>query len=475
MVVFTALPAPVKCQVRLVVHIAALPLLMGISSAPAQVPAATQAPITLRSVTVVRDQHGPAVEIISSRPITPVLKKLDAPPRLVIDLPNTRMTLGRKRIDFRSEQVNGVRVDQYQNNPPVARIVVDLSKPVDSTWDAAGNRLMVRLRPADNAAKSVPPSVLGLSSVRPAAIPASAGSSGALVLAGSRIAAGSAVTAGSDTAILHLPRGGEVRVCPGTTVSVTSSQSGRELMLGMSTGALETHYQLGTSSDSILTPDFRILLAGPGEFDYAVSVDRRGNTCVRTLPGNTASVIISELMGDGTYQVKPSEQVVFHAGRLRAVDTSVPQDCGCPAPATPVLRAAVPPGPVLTGTSAPATLRLAQPDHEARVVPPPPSTTGLRRGPAAPHVNVTVAGPETAAVPSSQPADVHVQVDAPFVFRASEATPPAPVHEARQLPLLAYVRTELPPAVVMPPPTTSKPQRRGFFRKLGGFFAAIFR
>jgi hypothetical protein len=469
----------VKFLVRLDSHALAWLMLAASACSPAIGQTSPTAPpvAVLRTVAVVNDPRGIAVEIISNHPITPALQKLDNPRRLVIDLPNTRLVQAKKRLDFRNEEVKGVRVDQFQADPPVARVVVDLAKAVDYTWDAAGNRLMIRLRPVADEDEKPAPTVAGLTTApQPGIVPSGSASSGAVVLAGNRLAAGSAITAGSDTAILHLPRGGQVRVCPGTTVSVTPSPSGRDLMLGMSTGAMETHYKLETSADSILTPDFRIMLAGPGEFDYAISVDRRGDTCVRALPGNTASAIISELMGDGTYQVKPAEQILFRAGRLRAVDTSIPADCGCPEPATPLLRTAAPVAPVLADANPPDNVRLAP----ASASEPMPISSQLSRpNPNPAQVSVSVA-PEASGLPASRPTDVHVEVEAPFVFRAADPVPPPPVAEASKLPLTASLGPPpIPASMALPPDPPvvekSKAEKHGFFHKLGGFFAAIFR
>jgi hypothetical protein len=438
--------------------------------------ATTDAPVIVRSVRVLAGPTGPAVEILSNRPLVPTVSKLDNPPRLVIDLPkanlaNALLSGSKNRIDFSSPEVRGVRVSQYQNAPPIARVVLDLLKPVGHTWDAAGNRLMIRLRPLDEVTAQLPSVPAFRQGMQPIAVPLGPGSTGALVLAGSRAAPGSSVTAGAETSVLRLERGGEVLVCPGTTVSVTSSQNGHALMLGMSTGALEAHYNLDASADSILTPDFRILLAGPGEFDYAVSADSRGDTCVRALPGNTASVIVSELLGEGNYQVKPTEQLRFRSGRLNLVDTTVPAGCGCPPATIPMLRAsALPAAPVVSADNLPSSIQLAQPGNELKPVGLAASASGVQLP------------PETAALPASKPDDIHVQVDAPFVFRADElraddrpVAAPAPIGEAELLQVHDLPRSATLASEVLPPPQTqSKPAHHGVLAKIKGFLAAMF-
>jgi hypothetical protein len=474
-------------------------LAIGLLALPA--PAQTFGPPpTVKSVRIVQEKGAPAVEILTrGGPVIPEVRVLDRPPRLVIDLPNSKLGLTQKQIPVGKENIIAIRADQYSQVPPITRIVLDLQAPYGYTWDGAGNRLMVRLKPAEdvNANKDSPPapSVAGLSAGEPPAIVPVTGGAGAIVFAGTRLAAGSSVTASSETAVLQLGRGGEIRVCPGTTVSITPSRTKRDLMLGLSTGGLETHYSLGASADAVLTPDFRIMFAGPGHFHFAVSADSHGNTCVRSLTGNTSSAIVSELMGDRIYQVRPTEQAVFHGGQIDKVDTNVPLECGCPPP----------PAVMKTDTSAPALPASEMPQRATLggtlPAPPTPSTTSASTSSSGspgtqPHGADASStpptrlsnGPETAPLPPPQPNEVHAQVDAPLVFHAGDrptSTPngsttgaasgqSAPVQTAESLPDGdAAMRQPHLDTVIQPPPP-EKPHPTGFFHRIKRFFSSIF-
>ena len=435
-----------------------LPAVLLAVCAVAQTDAAAPAGVRaeIRSVVVVPGESGPLVQIISTRPITPQLQTVDGPLRLVIDLPGSTLAAARKRIPFRNQQIKGVRISQYQDNPPITRVVVDLAAPVLYTWDAMGNHLNVRMH-ADENATAKPPSVPAFTAgVQPAAVPVAIGSSGSLVETGSRVAAGSSITAGEETAVLRLTRGGEVQVCPGTTVSVSTSSSGQDLMLGMSTGALETHYVLENSVDTVLTPDFRVVLPGPGQFNLAVGADSRGNTCVASLPGSTSSAVVAELLGSGTFEIRPNQQVLFRQGRLDSVENP-PTYCGCPPPREPVLRAAVDASQVQAEPKPGEKMRLSN-SADPRPADAPPSMA------------------PTASDSGTKAQSAKVEMDSALIFRgrdrakAKPAAPPAPTEEVASLPLTARQRDPLPATIVIPP--DPKPPHKSFLRR---FFGAIFR
>jgi hypothetical protein len=431
----------------------------------------------IKSFRIVQEEDGSALEILSTKPLVPAIQAIGNPDRLVIDLPNARLETQEKRIRIQAHQISTIRADQFQQNPPVARLVVDLLAPRAYTWDAAGNRLVVHLGKNPDQPSSSPFEAPTVSSLTPAPqrVVTAVRAAGPLALVGNNGGAGSSITAGPDTAVLSLSSGGEVHVCPGTTVSVTPSRNQHNLMLSMNTGALEAHFALDASSDSVMTPDFRILLVGPGEFHYAISADTQGNTCVRALPGNTASAIVTELLGDRTYQVKATDQLVFRSGQLDRVDMAVPLECGCPPPRDPPLRAE---------NNLPTQSRASR-----REVPP----LNASPAPDAETVHAESAGstgiPAAAEPrdPSAEPNELHVQIEAPFVFHAT-GPPPAPVEEVSTLPLDSRPGATPALASPLPPPANDTPKSagtemasakhtpvRGFFRKIGGFFSALFR
>ena len=174
-------------------------------SKPASLVKADRADATIRSVRALTSEDGWAVEVISTRPLVPSLSRAENPPRLIIDLPNARLENIQRRLAFQSSGIAGVRISQFQIT--VARIVLDLAQPVRYTWDAAGNRLTIRVHLAGPPHASPPG---GSAAVEPVVPPVADTESAAEVMTSTVLAAGSSVRAGADATILRLKRSGEV-------------------------------------------------------------------------------------------------------------------------------------------------------------------------------------------------------------------------------------------------------------------------
>jgi hypothetical protein len=265
---------------------------------------------------------------------------------------------------------------------------------------------------------------------------------GSMVLAagGTRVLSGSHIEAGDTAALLRLTRGGELRICPKTGIAISNSSSGPELLVGMNTGAIEADYRIGAFSDSIVTPDFRLQLAGPGSFHVAIASSANGDTCIRSLQGNSASLIVNEMLGNGTYQVRAGDSVTFRGGKLSAA-TEGAEDCGCPAPPLEVAQ----------------TQAATQPEVPPPALPPEP----MKPLPLA-----------------SSPAETHVEMEAPLVFHAD------PEKQAQDLATIAHLRArddnslalKLQPRVEPGIFQTTKPPKakKSMFARLGSFFGKMF-
>ena len=261
---------------------------------------------------------------------------------------------------------------------------------------------------------------------------------------------GSQLAAGEAPAVLRLARGGQVRLCPGSGLGVNTVPGNDGLLLSMSAGSIVVNYALRDFADTLVTPDFRVLMAGPGTFHFALGVTSRGDTCVKPMAGNTSRLIVSEVFGTGTYQIKEDEAVLFSGGKLSG-RTSITAECGCPG-AAPIQRAAV-----SVDTSAPSE----------------------SLSPAAP----------SSAPPDKPGQNNKVAVATPFVFSARGASPPYSVARVNfsGLPDVFLLQEKVKPSVPRetmpevsakteepPVPKKEKKEKKGFMGKVKGFFSGIF-
>jgi hypothetical protein len=152
------------------------------------------------------------------------------------------------------------------------------------------------------------------------------------------VLSGSQIQAGAATARLQLSRGGELLICPRTGAAISSDAGNKSLLIGINTGAIEFDSHLGAFADTILTPDLRLQLAGPGRFHLALGTAANGDTCLHALRGTEAGIIVSEVMGGGVYQLRPGDAMLFRGGKLAQAEVDT-ERCGCPPenpPAVPI-------------------------------------------------------------------------------------------------------------------------------------------
>ena len=162
---------------------------------------------------------------------------------------------------------------------------------------------------------------------------------GALEVTGSRaiIAASGSVASGSKTTDVILPHRGVLRVCASTTVKLAADSSvpaGETpgLLMALDHGAVEASFATGRNSDILLTPDFRILIGGPGAADVKVRLGPHGDTCVDNAGADAPYVVVSSVFNGGVYRVEPGQRVMFQHGDLHEVVDEEKEPCGCPVP-----------------------------------------------------------------------------------------------------------------------------------------------
>jgi hypothetical protein len=131
--------------VRAIPAVCSAALLICFVSAQA-VPAtnATPAPVVLGDVAA--SQQGNAVEVrIPAHGVTPYKMLMKDPDRIVLDFRGAQFGSGNQRVAVNQSGVLQIRASQFQVDPPVARVVIDLSKPVPSRLETVGDEVVMRL------------------------------------------------------------------------------------------------------------------------------------------------------------------------------------------------------------------------------------------------------------------------------------------------------------------------------------------
>jgi hypothetical protein len=255
--------------------------------------------------------------------------------------------------------------------------------------------------------------------------------SGALNVAEGKavIGASGTITAGDRTAVVTLPHRGNLHICATTKVSLTSDSSvpagsgegdAPGLMMGLERGAMEANFATGKNADVILTPEFRILISGPGVAAVRVRLGEKGDTCVDNGGPEAPYVLVSSNFNGGAFRVQPGQRVMFEHGSLNEVVDNEKESCGCP--------------------------------------PDPASVTQANAFPEAQSAGLTAAPPSVTKTPkvAAELSREEVRPIAPVAETSTPASAAAPIAAPTPLP---------------PPVAEKKP---GVFTRIGRFFRKIF-
>jgi hypothetical protein len=101
-------------------------------------------------------------------------------------------------------------------------------------------------------------------------------------------------------------------------------------MMAMDHGAVEASFATGRNADVLLTPDFRILIGGPGAAEVKIRLGQHGDTCVDNAGTNAPYVLVTSVFDGGNYRVQSGQRVMFQHGSLREVVDQEKEPCGCP-------------------------------------------------------------------------------------------------------------------------------------------------
>ena len=135
----------------------AAPTAKPVVSKPSASVVATGKTVKVDRVSVVRGKDGLEVDILANGPLSPKAMLLTGPDRLVVDLANAVPGSRSHEIAVNHDQLKTVRIAHYQVNPPMTRVVLDLTAASQYDLVPSGNKLTVKLHSATASVPAVTP------------------------------------------------------------------------------------------------------------------------------------------------------------------------------------------------------------------------------------------------------------------------------------------------------------------------------
>lgn len=101
--------------------------------------------VTVRQVMVREVGETIEVEIQTSAPVSPDTQAISGPDRIVVDFPGAQPSAALRALKVNRGRLKGVRSGLFFSNPPITRIVLDLTGPQAYQISSTGNATVVKL------------------------------------------------------------------------------------------------------------------------------------------------------------------------------------------------------------------------------------------------------------------------------------------------------------------------------------------
>jgi len=121
-------------------------LLFGMAAGLAA-PVCAQGPLRVQRVVVLGGGSAIEVEIQSSGAITPQSQIVSGPDRIVVDFPGALPDASLRPLSVNRGALKAVRAGLFSTNPPVTRVVLDLSEPQTYQIFSVRNTVMLKVGP----------------------------------------------------------------------------------------------------------------------------------------------------------------------------------------------------------------------------------------------------------------------------------------------------------------------------------------